>query len=307
MQMPDRSHIATGSGYRFGFNNMEKDDELKGPGNSYDFGARLYDPRIGRWLAVDPLAGKYPGLSPYAFVANSPLIFIDPDGKDIVIIGSEQYQNQVTQTLYNLATTSPTGAQLVKDAIASGKTLVIMSTNNDTEIALEGLKAQDYQVLYFNFQQACIPYDAKDGHWGNPLETTPEITLAHEIAHFLDDNKEMLHVDGKSFRANEVHAVEVENIVRKEMGFKERTHYDGVLVYGKGIAKRENQIGYSLVDKENYAQISNKTLREIDFSKVQLKMEDRKRYTIGGARAESRRGVSSGLSNQQTRIYEEKK
>jgi hypothetical protein len=41
MQMPDRSYIATGSGYRFGFNNMEKDDELKGPGNSYDFGARI--------------------------------------------------------------------------------------------------------------------------------------------------------------------------------------------------------------------------------------------------------------------------
>src|SRR5690554_4074728 len=71
-----------GTGYRYGFNGMEKDDNVKGQGNSYDFGARIYDPRVGRWLSIDPLAGKYPNLSPYQFVYNSPLVFIDPDGKD---------------------------------------------------------------------------------------------------------------------------------------------------------------------------------------------------------------------------------
>jgi hypothetical protein len=45
----------------------------------------MYDSRLGRWFAVDPLARKYPMLSPYAFVANNPLIYIDPDGKDIII------------------------------------------------------------------------------------------------------------------------------------------------------------------------------------------------------------------------------
>ena len=63
---------------------MEKDDEMKGSGNSYDFGARIYDSRLGRWLAVDPLVTKYPNLSPYNFVDNNPIVFIDPDGKDIV-------------------------------------------------------------------------------------------------------------------------------------------------------------------------------------------------------------------------------
>jgi RHS repeat-associated protein len=71
--------------YRYGFNNMEKDDELKGLGNSYDFGARIYDPRVGRWLAVDPLAGKYPNESPFIFTGNSPLIFIDKEGKEKII------------------------------------------------------------------------------------------------------------------------------------------------------------------------------------------------------------------------------
>jgi len=71
--------------YRFGFNGMEKDNELKGIGNSLDFGARMYDSRLGRWLSLDPLAAKYPSISPYAFVANNPILFIDPDGKKITI------------------------------------------------------------------------------------------------------------------------------------------------------------------------------------------------------------------------------
>jgi RHS repeat-associated protein len=69
-------------GYRFGFNGKEKVDEVYGDANAYDFGARLYDPRLGRWLAVDPLAVKYSFVSPYQFVNNSPLIFIDPNGKE---------------------------------------------------------------------------------------------------------------------------------------------------------------------------------------------------------------------------------
>jgi RHS repeat-associated protein len=67
--------------YRYGFNGMEKDDEVKGNGNSYDFGARLYDSRIGKWLALDPLAAKFPEWSAYNYVLDNPVMFIDPDGK----------------------------------------------------------------------------------------------------------------------------------------------------------------------------------------------------------------------------------
>jgi RHS repeat-associated protein len=68
-------------GYRFGFNGMERDDEVKGQGNSYDFGARIYDSRLGRWMSTDPLAGKFSYESPYTFVSNNPVIYLDPTGK----------------------------------------------------------------------------------------------------------------------------------------------------------------------------------------------------------------------------------
>ena len=77
-------------GYRFGFNGMERDDQLKGVGNSYDFGARIYDSRLGRWLTVDPLASVYPNLSVFQFAANSPIQFLDPDGKKIVPFGEKE-------------------------------------------------------------------------------------------------------------------------------------------------------------------------------------------------------------------------
>jgi RHS repeat-associated protein len=69
-----------GDFYRRGFNGMEKDDEVKGGGNSYDFGARMYDSRVGRFLSLDAYASKFPNTSPYNFATNSPLYKIDPNG-----------------------------------------------------------------------------------------------------------------------------------------------------------------------------------------------------------------------------------
>ncbi|MGZ5486578.1 MAG: RHS repeat domain-containing protein [Nitrososphaeraceae archaeon] len=74
--MSSRSFSA--SRYRYGFNGKESDDEIKGGGNSYDFGERIFDPRIGRWLTPDP--EHQFKLSPYLSFANNPILFTDPDG-----------------------------------------------------------------------------------------------------------------------------------------------------------------------------------------------------------------------------------
>ena len=84
MLVPNRH--ASISDYRYGFNSKEKDDEVKGEGNSYDFGSRLLDPRVGRWFTRDPKAALYPGISSYAYALNLPISAIDPDGKLVIFV-----------------------------------------------------------------------------------------------------------------------------------------------------------------------------------------------------------------------------
>ncbi len=67
--------------YRYGFNGYEKDDEVKGSGNSLDFGARIYDSRLGRWLTVDPQFRKQPGWTPYKAFLDNPIFYVDPAGE----------------------------------------------------------------------------------------------------------------------------------------------------------------------------------------------------------------------------------
>ncbi len=68
-------------GYRYSFQGQEHDDEVKGEGNSVNYKYRMHDPRVGRFFAVDPLAAKFAGWSPYNFCMDSPIMLIDPDGR----------------------------------------------------------------------------------------------------------------------------------------------------------------------------------------------------------------------------------
>jgi RHS repeat-associated protein len=61
------------------------DKEVSGSGNSIDFGARIYDSRVGRWLSGDPHEIKYPYSSTYAFALNTPIIAVDSEGKDVIV------------------------------------------------------------------------------------------------------------------------------------------------------------------------------------------------------------------------------
>ena len=82
-------------GLTFNYNNLNKNrylyngKELQNQSlageffGMYDYGARFYDPVIGRWMGVDPLAQKYSNISSYTYVANNPVYFIDPDGREV--------------------------------------------------------------------------------------------------------------------------------------------------------------------------------------------------------------------------------
>ncbi|MGD9489408.1 MAG: RHS repeat-associated core domain-containing protein [Calditrichaceae bacterium] len=88
LQMPGRSvnNAMTDDIYKFGGKELDEESGL----NWYYFGARYYDPAIGRWLSVDPLASSYPSWSPYNYSLNDPIGKRDPDGRFVwgAVIGA---------------------------------------------------------------------------------------------------------------------------------------------------------------------------------------------------------------------------
>jgi len=81
-QMPGRTFSAERA-YRYGYNGKENDNDIKGEGNQQDYGMRIYDPRLGRFLSVDPITFNYPELTPYQFASNTPVMGVDLDGKEL--------------------------------------------------------------------------------------------------------------------------------------------------------------------------------------------------------------------------------
>ncbi len=80
--------------YLYNGKELQDDHDL----NWYDYGARFYDAQLARFHSIDPHAENYYPISTYAYVANNPIIRIDPDGRDIWELNSE---GRVTKTIKN--------------------------------------------------------------------------------------------------------------------------------------------------------------------------------------------------------------
>lgn len=105
MLLPNR-HGSAGS-YRYGFQGQEKDDEVKGDGNSLNYKYRMHDPRVGRFFAVDPLTAKYPHYSPYSFSGNKVIHAFELEGLEEVEINStetkgDEYYTNIGNSLSNV-------------------------------------------------------------------------------------------------------------------------------------------------------------------------------------------------------------
>src|SRR5688572_20766558 len=81
MMQPGRKYNQN-TEYRYGFNGKEDDNEIKGEGNQQDYGLRIYQPQLARFLSVDPLTKGYPHYTPYSYAGNKPIRFIDLDGAE---------------------------------------------------------------------------------------------------------------------------------------------------------------------------------------------------------------------------------
>jgi len=110
----------------------------------YNYGFRFYDPAIARFTSVDPRAEKYFALTPYAYVANNPLSFIDPRGDTLPSINHNSAERglDALDTGFN----TPSTARLLPQYEADGLTMKSIS-QGDIQSAMTSLSKEE-QLLF---------------------------------------------------------------------------------------------------------------------------------------------------------------
>jgi len=281
------NNVVNGTHHPYTFGGKEEQEELGL--NWHDFHTRNYDASLGRWMNIDPLAQDYFNNSPYNYVANTPLIAYDPDGKRIAIVGSEEFRKEVFMHLINLALQSETGAEQFMNAVNSDKTLVIFdpSNSNRDHLSLRDAGGDD-EAFGFDLSRTNENLDSQNGRNGEELEANSSTKLGHELAHFNSNvNGELLENGRRSsnpISAEEVTAVEIENKIRKELGLNERTHYKNINVHGMQATESQYEGYYELSRKSNYAEVAKGNARrgEVVSGSFNTKTQTRGLYYRGG-------------------------
>lgn len=145
--------LASSSGSVQDYKYNAKELDRKGRLNWYDYGARHYDPAIGRWHVVDPMAEKYYEISPYVYCVNNPVIYVDPDGKD-------WYKVKNAEGIWQYTYNENIHSQKELDKILrNGIYLGITHTENNIYYSLFGSKkvADSFEgAIYQNIDNAII-------------------------------------------------------------------------------------------------------------------------------------------------------
>ena len=245
---------STGHSERFTFTGKEKDAET---GYGY-FGARYMDHELmTMWLSVDPLADKYPSISPYAYCAWSPIRLVDPDGRDLWIgeilysakmssNGYDDFTKKAIDALNELYATAE--GQLMLDALISKDIVVNISPGYETENYLNEAPDDSYFNIETNMPGTGEGFLC-DISWNSiqsngqqcveGIDKNTTLDLADEIAHAYDavngwayryiEKNGIVEVDDgmvNGYDKREFQAAYRVNIISDQMGNKNyRTKY----------------------------------------------------------------------------------
>jgi RHS repeat-associated protein len=158
--------------YVYGFNGMEKDDEVKGSGNSYNYKKRIYDSKLGRFLSIDNLTSVYPWYTPYQFAGNTPIWAIDVDGLEELIY---------TESFLNA------GGKIIMDAISEHvvlKKYLRQASNAD----------KNKTKVHFISQE--VEYDDDYEHRAETVNVTDQVKM-YDNAKLALDNANIKITDAK--------------------------------------------------------------------------------------------------------------
>ena len=157
----------------------EKDSET----GYYYFGARYYNSDLSLWLSVDPMADKYPSLSPYNYCAWNPMKIVDPDGRDGEIIIDQESKNIKVSANYYYSSSGKYALDPNKSKanrfITNFKNSTLNSWASDIKEALSNdSRYEGYSInVEFNVYECSDPQSsATNDPIGNWLSVNPERT-----------------------------------------------------------------------------------------------------------------------------------
>ncbi|KDN54720.1 RHS repeat-associated core domain protein-containing protein [Flavobacterium seoulense] len=264
--------LINNSSYKYKYNGKELQDENIGGVqlNLYDYGARNYDPALGRWMNIDPLAEKFSKISPYTYVANNPLNAIDPDGRDIIFLtrnndGSvkEQFKYRNGNFYHENGKRYNPGKEGVSKTMYKVLTAYrTIEKSNDKILknqlhTLEKSEQTHYVEQSPNKENAVTSLNRDASYFGKPAGTQTEYdfdvkydgeksdlgVVAHEMRHQFDHDIGNMQDNAKVNDANdpsEIRAVHNENRARKLEGKKPLSTYDGKEIDPEKLANPPN-------------------------------------------------------------------
>jgi RHS repeat-associated protein len=229
MQMPERNFSS--NKYRYGFNGKENDKDISE--GDLDFGARIYDSRLGRWLALDPLMKKYPNESHYAYVADNPLIYMDKDGRDktitLIVITSTGPHTLLKATYpnefkYEAHACMNGGYAYYKYDVNTTYTLDL--TKNTTAASLFTMQYSDiaHPIGAREYISGKTGLN-KVSNWWNSINTKPTI---NEFGFVLTGNKNGTSLELENTRAKTKEVIDMGEMLEAFGGFKDIANFDDV-------------------------------------------------------------------------------